>query len=116
MEGAVPVPAGPRARGGLPLGDRRSSQAGHQGCGARARSRRGPPWFRDGPAPPFRQINRTTDYYHWKYGAFGTYPLCVLLEAFRALLSDSWARSGCGIHHPRWPNVSDGLGHGESGG
>ena len=60
VEGAVLARADPRARGGLQLGDRRGGRAGHQGRGP-GRSRRGPPWFCDGPVPPFRQVNRTTD-------------------------------------------------------
>lgn len=31
-----------------------------------------------------RVVSYWSCYYRWKYGAFGTYPGCVLLEAFRA--------------------------------
>lgn len=60
VEGAVLKGADPRARGGLQLGDRGASRPDHQRRGP-GRSRRGPPWFCDGPVPPFRQVNRTTD-------------------------------------------------------
>lgn len=59
VEGTVLARADPRARGGLQLGDRRGGQAGSPG--GPGRSRRGPQWFCNGPVPPFRQINRTTD-------------------------------------------------------
>lgn len=54
VEGAVLARADPQARGGLQLGDRRGGQAGSPGAGP-GRSRRGPPWFCDGPVAPFRQ-------------------------------------------------------------
>ncbi|MFF2433417.1 replication-relaxation family protein [Streptomyces sp. NPDC058107] len=38
-----------------------AARPGHQGRGP-GRLRRGPPWFCDGPVPPFRQVNRTTDW------------------------------------------------------
>lgn len=60
VESAALARADPRVCGGLQLGDRPGGQAGHQGRG-QGRSRRGPPWFCDGPALPFRQANRTTD-------------------------------------------------------
>lgn len=61
VEGAVLARADPRARGGRQLGDRRGGQAGSPGGGGPGRSRRGPPWFCDGPVPAFRQVSRTTD-------------------------------------------------------
>lgn len=61
VEGAALARADPRARGGLQLGDRRGGQTGSPGAGGPDRSRRGSPWFCDGPVPPFRQVNRTTD-------------------------------------------------------
>lgn len=59
VEGAGLARTDPRARGGLQLGDRRGGQAGSPEAGA-GRSPQGPPWFCDGPLPPFRQVDRTT--------------------------------------------------------
>lgn len=60
VEGAVLARADPRARGGLQLGDRRGGQAGSPGAGAGPLAP-GTTVFCDGPVPPFRQVNRTTD-------------------------------------------------------
>ncbi|MGV2920859.1 hypothetical protein [Streptomyces alfalfae] len=35
-----------------------------------------------------RVVSYWSCYYRWKYGAFGTYPGCVLLEAFRAAVME----------------------------
>ena len=47
-----------------------------------------------------RVVSYWSCYYRWKYGAFGTYPGCVLLEAFRAAVVEQvgaqWPR-----HTPR---------------
>ncbi|MDT0478058.1 hypothetical protein RM863_38685 [Streptomyces sp. DSM 41014] len=49
-----------------------------------------------------RGVSYWSCYYRWKYGAFGTYPGCVLLEAFRAAVVEQvgaqWPR-----HMPRVP-------------
>ncbi|MER6721415.1 hypothetical protein [Streptomyces halstedii] len=49
-----------------------------------------------------RVVSYWSCYYRWKYGAFGTYPGCVLLEAFRAAVVEQvgaqWPR-----HMPRLP-------------
>ncbi|MCT9084475.1 hypothetical protein [Streptomyces fulvoviolaceus] len=47
-----------------------------------------------------RVVSYWSGYYRWKYGAFGTYPGCVLLETFRAAVVEQvgaqWPR-----HTPR---------------
>ncbi|WP_392972897.1 GNAT family N-acetyltransferase [Streptomyces sp. LN245] len=60
VEGTALARADPRARGGCGWVTGGEARPGHQGRGP-GRSRRGPPWFCDGPVPPFRRVSWTTD-------------------------------------------------------